>query len=195
MTLFPIHDETTASPGAAKKLNGISAQLGFVPNVFAVIAESEPALEAFLEINRLFGESSFNATEREIIEIATSVENQCTYCVAGHTAFASMQGVPEEIVEAVRDSQPVSDARLEALNTFTRKMVRSKGMIDQTEVELFIDAGYTPKHVMEVILGICVKMFSNLASNAIRIPLDQQFEKYEWQRPVANFESLQAVRA
>ena len=146
-------------------------------------AESEPALEAFINLNNLFGDSSFDATEREIIEIATSVENQCTYCVAGHTAFAHMQGVPAETIEALRNSSPLSDARLEALNTFTRALVRNRGMVDQEEVELFIDAGYTPRHVMEVILGICVKTFSNLASNAVRVPVDAQFEKYAWPRP------------
>ena len=195
MTLFPIHDANTASPAAGKKLNALSMQLGFIPNVFAVIAESEPALEAFVNLNNLFGDSSFDATEREIIEIATSVENQCTYCVAGHTAFAHMQGVPAETIEALRNSAPLSDARLEALNTFTRALVRNRGMVDQDEVELFIDAGYTPGHVMEVILGICVKTFSNLASNAVRIPVDAQFEEYAWQRPGQMSAPMSVVRA
>jgi hypothetical protein len=34
---------------------------------------------------------------------------------------------------------------------------------------------------MEVILGICVKTFSNLANNIIGIPLDEEFSKYVWQ--------------
>jgi alkyl hydroperoxide reductase subunit AhpC len=33
---------------------------------------------------------------------------------------------------------------------------------------------------MEVVLGICVKTFSNLVNNIIGIPLDDEFSKHAW---------------
>ena len=59
-------------------------------------------------------------------------------------------------------------------------MVRSRGHIPESDVEKFLDAGYTHVQVLEVILGICVKTFSNLANNVIGIPLDEEFAEYEW---------------
>lgn len=180
MKPFTIYTTNNAKPASSQLLNGIQALLGFVPNVFAVIAESYPALAAFVELNTQFSDSSFNATSREIIQIATSMENQCNYCVAGHTAFAEAQNISKDVVDAIRNNQPIYDKKLEALNRFTRMLVRNNGMISDQELRDFIDAGYTPEQVLEVILGICVKTFSNLAGNAIGIPLDDEFTQYTW---------------
>ena len=152
-----------------------------MPNLFGVLAESAPALAAFAALNAQFAKSSFSPTERELIALTVSTENQCGYCVAGHTAFAAMQGVDEGIVQAVREGKPILDQRLEILSRFTRALVRERGMVSKREIERFLDAGYTQQQLIEVILGICVKVFSNLTNNAIGIPLDDAFEPYEWQ--------------
>lgn len=180
MKPFKIYNEKNAKPISNKLLISVEDQIGFIPNVFAVIAESSPALKAFIELNGQFAGSSFDKDCREIIQTATSVENQCTYCVAGHTAFAEMQNISSEIIGAIRNNQPIADSKLEALNQFTRQLVRKKGMVSEKDVQSFLDAGYTHAHVLEVILGICVKTFSNLANNVIGIPLDDEFSNYEW---------------
>jgi len=183
MKSFQIHTSKTASPEAGTILDAMRDQIGFVPNVSAVLAESTPALGAFVDLNRKFENSSFTPTEREIILIATAVENQSVYCVAGHSTFAQMQNVPDEIIEAVRNSQSIPDTKLQALNKFTRAMVANRGLISRDEFDQIFAAGYTQTHVMEVILGICVMTFSNLATNSIGLPLDDEFKNNEWQRP------------
>lgn len=181
MAAFHIHSKETAPAPADKLLAATETSLGFVPNLFGVIAESPTALRAFVQLNNLFGQSSFNPTSREIIQIAVSVENDCNYCVAGHTAFAEMQNVSRDIVEAVRNNQPIADHKLEALNRFTRQVVRQKGYVTEETVQDFLAAGYTRGQVLEVILGICVKTFSNLTNNIIGIPLDESFARHVWQ--------------
>ena len=181
MKQYTIHDKHTANEESAQLLNAVEGMISFVPNIFGVIAESTPALQAFVDLNNQLSKSTFGAIEREIIQTAVSVENQCNYCVAGHTAFAHMQDVPAEIIVAVRNNQAIKYPKLEALNQFTRTLVRSKGMIPLQAQEDFFAAGYTPAQVLEVILGICVKTFSNLANNTIGIPLDDEFGPYEWQ--------------
>jgi uncharacterized peroxidase-related enzyme len=180
MNRFKVHTEESATPSAAGLLRGVKEAAGFVPNVFAVIAESAPALQAFVGLNTQLAQSSLSVTERELVQIATSVENQCSYCVAGHTAFAAMQEISPEVVEAVRNELPIPDARLEALHRFTRCMVHQRGPIPEAEIEAFFAAGYSPAQLLEVILGICVKTFSNLANSAIGIPLDDEFSSYAW---------------
>lgn len=180
MKPFRIYTQSNATPASGPVLKAVADMIGFVPNVFAVIAESSTALKAFVALNSEFSESSFDTTCREIIQTAASVENACTYCVAGHTAFAETQHVSGDILEAIRNNQPIADSKLEALNQFTRSVVRSRGNIPEREVEKFLNAGYTEAQVLEVILGICVKTFSNLANNVIGIPLDDEFAEYEW---------------
>lgn len=180
MKSFKIYNASDANPSSGAVLTAVADMIGFVPNVFAVIAESSPALKAFVALNSEFSESSFDPTSREIIQTAASVENACTYCVAGHTAFAEAQNVSGDILEAIRNNQPIADSKLEALNQFTRLVVRSRGNIPESDVERFLDAGYNHAQVLEVILGICVKTFSNLANNVIGIPLDDAFVEHEW---------------
>ena len=180
MKTFKIYNAQIANPPSDHLLITVEDMIGFVPNVFGVIAESAPALKAFVQLNGQFSESAFDATSREIIQTAASVENQCTYCVAGHSAFADMQNVSGDVIEAVRNNRKIADSKLEALNQFTRSLVNSKGMIPETELLQFLDAGYTQAQVLDVILGICVKTFSNLANNVIGIPLDDAFDGYEW---------------
>ena len=130
MKAFKIHTEDTASPPADKALGEVKSTLGFIPNVFAVIAESAPALQAFVDLNNHLASSSLSATERELVQITTSVENECRYCVAGHSAFAAMQEVSDEVVEAARSGGPIPDDRLNALHRLTLSLVRRKGSVD-----------------------------------------------------------------
>ena len=181
MKAFKIYNTENAAFPANALLSSVENKLGFIPNVFAVIAESAPALKAFMALNEQFAESAFNPTAREIIQIVVSMENQCGYCVAGHTAFAEMQHISPEIIDALRNNQAIADIKLEALSQFTRSLVRNSGMVSDTEMQALLEVGYTPAHVIEVILGICVKTFSNFVNNCIGIPLDEEFVGHAWQ--------------
>ena len=195
MTPFKIHTAQDTAEPVTSILRGTENSLGFVPNLFGVLAESAPALAAFAALNAQFAMSSFSPTERELIELTVSTENQCGYCVAGHTAFAAMQGVDEGIVQAVREGKPILDQRLENLRRFTRALVRERGMVSEMEIERFLDAGYTQQQLLEVILGICVKVMSNLTNNAIGIPLDDAFAPYQWQAAPVRFQTVQPKAA
>jgi uncharacterized peroxidase-related enzyme len=181
MNRYRIHTPETASAPAARTLQAVHDSQGFIPNILGVIAESSPALTAIVELNSQLANTSLSALERELIQTLTSVENQCSYCVAGHTAFAAKQDLPADVIEAARSGRPIPDARLEALRKFTRTLSNLKGRIAQSDLDEFYDAGYGPQQVLEVILGVCAKMFSNLASNVTGVPLDDEFLPYSWQ--------------
>jgi uncharacterized peroxidase-related enzyme len=180
LMIHTVHD--CAEP-VASTLRATQSSLGFIPNLFGVLAESAPALAAFAALNSQFARTSFSPTERELIALTVSTDNHCSYCVAGHSAFAAMQAVDEGVVQALRDGQPIPDPRLESLRRFTLSLLRSRGMVSSTEIKQFLDAGYTQQQLLEVILGITVKVMSNLTNNAIRIPLDEVFAPYAWQAP------------
>ncbi len=181
MNEFKIHTEDTASAPASEELRKIREALGFVPNVFAVIAESSPALQAFVALNDWLANSSLSPIERELVQIATSVENHCSYCVAGHTAFAAMQDLSTDVVAAARCGRPIPDDRLEALHQLTLALVQQKGAVDQAAIATFFAAGYGPQQLLDVIIGVCVKTFSNLTNSVAGIPLDEEFSSYAWE--------------
>ena len=70
MESFKIYNTSNSTPSSGAVLTAVADMIGFVPNVFAVIAESSPALKAFVALNSEFSDSSFDATSREIIQTA-----------------------------------------------------------------------------------------------------------------------------
>jgi len=176
-----IHTIESAPKASVESLKAITKKLGFIPNVFAVIAESPSALAGFIALNSNFANSSFSDEEQQIIQLATSTENGCVYCVAGHTAFCHQLEVPEKTINAMRDKQTLPNARLNALNQFTKLLIREKGQVTGKDTRAFYAAGYTEAQFFELVMGICVKYFSNLVSNALTIPLDSAFQTYAWQ--------------
>lgn len=180
MQTMKIHDTQTASPASATLLADVASQVGFIPNVFAIIAASTPALAAFVELNSHFGASSLSAIEREVVQLVASTENDCNYCVAGHTIFARNQQMDELLIDEFRSGAPLGNLRLEALARFTRALIRRNGHDCEPEFYDFVASGYTPEQALEVIVGICVKTMSKLASNAFSVPVDDAFCSCTW---------------
>ncbi|MDG2175021.1 MAG: carboxymuconolactone decarboxylase family protein [Gammaproteobacteria bacterium] len=182
MRTLTLHTAESAPADSRNNLGKVKNGLGFIPNVFAAIAESPKALDAFVGLNNSYQKSIFTDVERQVILLATSTENRCVYCVAGHTAFAASLGIDESVVEAMRNFQSLTDIRLDAINKLVRALVNSRGQVKK-ELDDFFRAGYSQQHFFELVLGVCLKTFSNYVSNALSIPLDEGFQPYAWERP------------
>jgi uncharacterized peroxidase-related enzyme len=176
MTGFPIHDIASAPKESAPILGQVSQKLGFVPNLFGVMAEAPALLEAYVALSALFDKSSFTPTERQVILLAVSAENQCLYCVAAHSAIAAMKRVPEPAVSAIRDGRPIDDIRLEALRRFVQTLVQKRGFASDEDVQVFLTAGYTKGNVLEAVLGVGMKTLSNYTNHLAETPVDSAFQ-------------------
>lgn len=183
MNLFPAHTPDSAPAAARPLLESIAKSLGVVPNLHAIMAESPEVLEAYQALNKLFTRSSLSAVERNVVWLTINVEHQCHYCVPAHTAIAKMQGVDDAVVEALRRGEPLKTPRLEALRVFTLQLVRKRGEVDETEVAAFLDAGFTPRNILEVILGVSHKVMSNYLNKISQTPVDPQFAAFAWSPP------------
>ena len=93
--------------------------------------------------------------------------------------------VDDAITEALRNETPLPNARLEALRTFTLGMVRERGNVDEAAVQAFLEAGFTKRHVLEVVLGVSQKVMSNYTNHLAQTPVDAPFRKFEWQEAAA----------
>lgn len=180
MTTFITHTPDTAPREASEILADIGKKLGFVPNMFAVMGGAPAALAAFVEVNRSVTRSSLTPLEAEIVQTAASVENVSSYCVAGHTAFAAMQELDADVIEKVRKEEHLVDVKLEALRHFAGRLVESRGQLGEDELIAFLNAGYSRDQVIEVIMVISLKFFSNLTGNLTGIALDEAFAPFEW---------------
>lgn len=180
MKIFTIYNAENAKFPMNTLLRNIEKKFGFVPHVFA---QSAPALNAFFNaLKERFAESAFESTSREIKQIRVSKENKASDCVSDHTVNTEMLNVSPEIIDALRNNQALADTILEALNHYAPFLVHNRGKVAGQAVQKFLDAGYnSPRHVIEIILGLCVKAFSNFVSNVTGIPLDNERAVHTWQ--------------
>ncbi len=183
MTHFNVHTIDSAPEGSQPTLAQAQKAMGFVPNLYGVFAESPAALKAYAAIGGFFDSTSFTPTERQVVLMTTIFENECDYCMAAHSTIAGMQRVPEAVVAALREGRPLPDPKLEALSVFTRKVVVERGWVPDADVESFLAAGYTRAQVLEVILGVGMKILSNYTNHLATTPVDHAFAAQTWARP------------
>lgn len=182
LTLAPrtVHD---ANPRARINLESAKNALGFIPNMYANMANAPILLDSYLYAYGLFRhESGFTPVEQEVVFLTISRENGCHYCVAAHSFVAdAMSGVPTEVTDAIRDGREVPDAKLQALSAYTKVVLNSRGHPCQESTAAFLAAGYTEQHILNIVQAIAVKVMSNYANHLFDTPLDEVFTGRAWQ--------------
>ncbi len=180
---FDLLDATTAAPAAAAILNEVKAGWGFVPNLHRVLAVSPAALEAYGALWAIAEKTSFTAVERNVAFLSIIYENECDYCMAGHTNLSRMAKVEEAVIAAVRNGAAIADARLQALQEFAALITRHRGMVSEAEVAAFKSAGFTNQSVLDLLVLAAAKLISNYTNHLANTPLDGFMKGAEWVVP------------
>lgn len=182
MTRFTVHTTETAPDRSRPLLEGIKKTFGFVPNLYAVFAESPAALQGALAISEAFSASTLSPVEQQLVALAVSEANDCQFCVAAHSTIAKrLAKADPALVAATLAREALSDPKLDALVTFTRRMVEQRGFVADADVAAFLDAGYTKAQVIDVLLGVGMKTFNNYVDHIGQLPLNDQFKAEAWQ--------------
>jgi alkylhydroperoxidase family enzyme len=63
-------------------------------------------------------------------------------------------------------------------------MIQARGWVEDDEIEEFLAVGYGKPQVLEVILGIAIKVMHNYINHIAKTPLDKPFQPYIWSKPV-----------
>lgn len=177
---FTVHTHETAPENSKSVLQNVEKAYGFLPNLIAIFAESPAAAEAYPALSGFFDKSGFTPTERQIVLMTNNRLNNCTYCMAAHTTISKMQSVPDDVLQALRDGTALADPKLEALRVFSIKMNENRGFVEKADLDAFLAAGYTKANVLEVVLGMALKVMSNYTNHVANTPLDDAFKAAEW---------------
>ena len=181
LSLSPINPDT-AQGHAKELLDTARQQTGFIPNMYAGMANYPSLLDTYLHGYKLFRtESLLTAAEQETVLLTISRVNECTYCMAAHSMIATaVSRTPPAVVQAIRSDTLIDDPKLGALVDFTRLMVISRGRPSPEQLQAFLDAGYTERTVLEIILAISVKTLSNYSNHLFHTEVDQRFKNFAW---------------
>lgn len=131
-------------------------------------------------------ESGFSPAEQEVVLLSISRENGCEYCVAAHSMLGEkVAKVPADVIHAIRQGEPVGDARLGPLARFVAHFVETRGRPTQQITAEFLNAGFTESHILHVLLATAVKTISNYTNHLFDTPLDAAFATHRWAAPTS----------
>lgn len=174
--------DPTIATGAQKEVLDMGLKsAGFLPNMYLNMANAPAVLSTYLHGYALFrSESGLKPAEQEVVFLAVSQVNGCTYCTAAHSMIADKKsGVPADVLKAIRAGEPIPDARFAALYALTAEMVRTHGRPSPATLDSFLSAGFQEKDVLYIVLAIAVKTLSNFSNHAFATPVDAVFAAYK----------------
>lgn len=182
--IFTYWTKETASADAQPLITRSLQNYGFLPKLHAVLAQAPAAYQAYLDTFALFEQhSSFTALEQQVVFMTANYENNCHYCVPGHSFLMQHKGMPAAVIEALREGKVIPDAKLQALREYTRLLIEKRGHLSTAEINAFLAAGYDQRQALEVLVGLASKLISNFTNALAHTELDEAVKPFAWTHP------------
>ena len=115
-------------PEASKPiLDAVHKQLGVVPNMYRLIAQSPATLQGFTSNNAALSKT-LDVKTRERIALAVAQVDGCDYCLSAHTYLGlNLARISPEEIALNRESES-GDPKANAAVSFAGKVVRERGL-------------------------------------------------------------------
>jgi uncharacterized peroxidase-related enzyme len=136
------------------RIGVIAEKSGFVPNVFLALGHDPVQLRAFCDYHDavMARESGLSKAERELIVVATSGANHCTYCVVAHGAILRIRAKDPRLADRVA-TNPWSvelTERQRAIVDLALALAVEPGAFSGADIELARAAGLTDEEIWDV---------------------------------------------
>jgi uncharacterized peroxidase-related enzyme len=152
-------------------LGAVENKLGMVPNMFSTLANSLPAIQAYLSFSQILAGGSLPETLREQISLTVGEVNQCDYCVSAHSYLGRQAGLEEsELVDARHGTS--TDDKTHAALSFARKIVTDRGHISDEDLAEIRAAGYSEGEIVEIVANVFLNIFTNYFNHIADTEID-----------------------
>jgi uncharacterized peroxidase-related enzyme len=137
-----------------ERVGEIARKSGFVPNVFRALGHRPAELRAFLDYHDALMESAEGLTkaERELVVVATSAANHCTYCIVAHGAILRIRSKDAHLADQVSSNpwHAPLDKRGRAITDLALALTRSPEHFGEADIASARAAGLTDDEIWDV---------------------------------------------
>ena len=162
-----------------ERINTVQEKSGFVPNVFVVLARRPDEFRAFFDYHDalMLKDSALSKAEREMIVVATSAANDCSYCVVAHGAilriYAKNPYISDQLAANYRDA-PVTP-RQRAMLDFAVKLARTPERTSDEDLAALAEHGFDAETIWDI--GAITSFFalSNRMAHLTRMRPNAEF--------------------
>jgi uncharacterized peroxidase-related enzyme len=158
----------------------VAEKSGFVPNVFTALAERPALFRSFFQLHDQLMDKdtpALSKADRELIAVATSAVNRCTYCVVAHGAILRIRDKDPEVADVVATDwrkAPLDDRRRVLLDYATR-LARTPEEIGPTDAEPLRVAGFSDDDIWDIVAIVGFFALSNRLAHAFDIRPNPEF--------------------
>ena len=162
-----------------ERIAAVMEKSGFVPNVFLALARRPDEFRAFFAYHDALMEKpgGLSKAEREMIVVATSGVNACTYCVVAHGAILRIRAKNPLIADQVAVNYRKADLapRHKAMLDFAVKVAERSHAIEDKDYEELKRHGFSDDDAWDVAAIAALFAMSNRLANAFSIRPNDEF--------------------
>jgi uncharacterized peroxidase-related enzyme len=157
----------------------VNEKMGFVPNVFLVLAYRPDELRAFMAYHDAVMErkGGLSKEDREMIVVATSGDNNCQYCVVAHGAILRIRAKNPLIADQIAINHHKADitAREKAMLDFAIKVSQDSRSINDNDREKLKSHGFSDDDIWDIVAITAFFGMSNRLANSLSIRPNDEF--------------------
>lgn len=173
MSRIAIPASITAAPAASQPLlDAVKKQLGVVPNLFRLVANSPAALEGYLGMSGALGRGELPAPTRERIALAVAEINGCNYCLSAHTYLGKNLAKLDDAEIAANRSGASNDIKADAAVRFAAKVTQQRGKVSSDDVAAVKAAGYSDAQIIEIVQHVALNTWTNYINEVAGTEID-----------------------
>jgi uncharacterized peroxidase-related enzyme len=171
---FKFYTPDNSSGEAKQILTDVQGKYGFVPNLFAYMAEAPYIIEAYSVLNDILARTGLTAAQQQTALLAVSNYNNCKFCRVAHQAFGKMNQANPQTLKAIVDSTVIEDVTDKALVDMVIAIVDGRGRVSDEQLENFFSAGFDRRNVYDLILIVTIKTLSNYSNHLTEPEANEQ---------------------
>jgi uncharacterized peroxidase-related enzyme len=162
-----------------ERIGAIAEKSGFVPNVFRGLARRPAELRAFLDYHDalMTSDEGLSRAERELVVVATSGANRCTYCVVAHGAILRIRARDAALADAVATNPYGTELppRQRAIVDLALLLATDSAALTEADLDDARAAGLTEEEIWDVGAITALFALSNRMSHLMALRPNPEF--------------------
>ena len=161
------------------RINDVYEKSGFIPNVFIRLASRPDEFRAFFSYHDALmdKDGGISKSDREMIVVATSAKNMCTYCVVAHGAVLRIRSKNKLLADQVAINYRHADitTKQRAMLDFALKVSENSNSVLQSDSDLLKEYGFSEDDIWDIVAITAFFGMSNRLANSLSIKPNEEF--------------------
>jgi uncharacterized peroxidase-related enzyme len=176
---YPVPDLDALPDDIRERILAVQDKSGFVPNVFLALAHRPDEFRAFFAYHDalMMQPGGLTRAEREMIVVATSAANDCTYCVVAHGAILRILAKAPLLADQIAinfRTAPVSP-RQRAMLEFAVRLARHPESTGAAERTALYEQGFTDEDIWDISAITAFFALSNRMAHLVEMNPNEEF--------------------